>query len=315
MTGADSSTTLGMTSDVNPRERSESRDLHPVLTGLFGDGIGASRSPWMHEREADAQGIRLVYSLYDFAALGLSASDLPVMLAAAKRMGFAGVNVTHPYKQAVVPFLDELNDDARRIGAVNTVAFRKGRTIGFNTDAFGFAESMRRSMHDAPRDVVVLIGAGGAGAAVAHALLARGAGRLVLHDRDAERLASLAGALALTFGRERVSITSSLAASLGDADGVVNATPMGMAAHPGLPLPESSLRPALWVADVVYVPPETELLRKARAMGCRTLDGTGMAVFQAAAAFEIFTGRRADVERMLSAFDGPRERAQPAGRP
>jgi shikimate dehydrogenase len=276
--------------------------MRRVLAGLFGDGIGASRAPWLHEREGDAQGVRLVYTLYDFAELGLSAADLPAMLEAACRMRFAGVNVTHPYKQAVIPFLDELADDARRIGAVNTVAFRDGRAIGFNTDARGFAESLRRGLPDAALDVVVQVGAGGAGAATAHALLERGARLLVLHDRDAARVAALAEALAAAYGRERIHVTADLAASLAAADGVVNATPVGMAEHPGLPIPGESLRPALWVADVVYFPRETELLRQARAAGCRTLDGTGMAVFQAAAAFEIFTGLRADAERMLATF-------------
>jgi shikimate dehydrogenase len=272
------------------------------LTGLIGNGIGASRSPWLHEQEAEALGVRLVYMLYDLAALGLGADELPAMIAAAKRMRFSGVNVTHPYKQAVIPHLDALSDGAARIGAVNTIAFVEGRAIGYNTDSLGFGEALTRGLPGAALGRVVQIGAGGAGAATAHALLDRGVGRLVLHDQDEGRLAGLLASLTDAFGADRVELGIDLARSLAEADGVVNATPMGMVEHPGLPLPESSLRPDLWVADIVYFPLETELLRRARARGCRTLDGSFMVVFQAAAAFEIFTGLASDRERMLDAF-------------
>jgi shikimate dehydrogenase len=272
------------------------------LTGLIGNGIGASRSPWLHEQEADALGVRLVYMLYDLAALDVGAEDLPALIEAAKRLRFSGVNVTHPYKQAVIPHLDALSADAERIGAVNTIAFVDGRAIGYNTDGLGFGEALSRGLPGAPLDRVVQIGAGGAGAATAHALLNSGAGRLVLHDQSEDRVAALADSLTRAFGSDRVEIGADLVRSLAEADGVVNATPMGMVEHPGLPLPESSLRADLWVADIVYFPLETELLRLARARGCRTLDGSFMVVFQAAAAFEIFTGLASDRERMLDAF-------------
>src|SRR3954454_4034936 len=102
-----------------------------ILSGLVGEDIQASRSPWLHEREADAQGIRLIYSLFDLAVTGEGAAGLAVTLATANRLGFAGVNITHPFKQKIIPLLDELSDEARRIGAVNTVAFRNGVTKGF----------------------------------------------------------------------------------------------------------------------------------------------------------------------------------------
>src|SRR5205085_11995532 len=139
-------------------------DKPRFLTGLVGEHIGASRSPWLHEREADALGVRLVYSLYDLAGDQPDYSLLKV-LEAAKRMGFAGLNVTHPYKQSVIPLLDDLSDEARRIGAVNTVAFREGRSTGYNTDYIGFSEGLRRGLADAPLGRVVQLGAGGAGAA------------------------------------------------------------------------------------------------------------------------------------------------------
>jgi shikimate dehydrogenase len=272
------------------------------LTGLFGTLILASRSPDLHEREADAQGVRLVYLLYDFDELGLTEADLPKMLDAARAMGFAGLNITHPYKQAVVPHLDSVSEEAARIGAVNTITFRDGRTKGYNTDCSGFAESLERGLANARFERVVQVGAGGAGAATAHALLGRGAGHVVVHDQDRARAACLVAKLADCYGSDRAGVGEDVAASLASADGLVNATPMGMKAHAGLPVPAEALRPDLWVADIVYFPLETELLRAARALGCRTLDGSGMVVFQAAAAFDLFTGLGSNRERMLASF-------------
>jgi shikimate dehydrogenase len=204
----------------------------------------------------------------------------------------------------VVPLLDELSPDARALGAVNTVVLREGRRIGHNTDCSGFAESFRRGLPDAPRGRVVQLGAGGAGAAVAQALLAEGVGRLAIADIAAKRAEALAAALSDRFGAGRAAVVADLAAELAAADGLVNCTPVGMAKLPGTPLPVALLRPPLWVAEIVYFPLETALLRAARALGCRTLDGGGMAVFQAAGAFRLFTGREPDAARMLAHFAG-----------
>ena len=273
-----------------------------LLTGLFGKNIGESRSPFLHEREAQAQGISLVYRLYDFAALGLEADDLPGMLGSAVEIGFAGINVTYPFKQAIIPLLDELSENAARVGAVNTVAFRDGRLFGENTDSLGFAESVRRGLAGASLESVVQLGAGGGGAAVAHALLDAGTQALTLVDPEADRAAGLVGSLARLYPGRRIAVGRDLEHDLARADGLVNATPVGMSGHPGSPIPLDLLRPALWVADIVYFPLETELLRAAHALGCRTMDGSGMVVFQAAAAFDVFTGLEADRERMLRSF-------------
>jgi len=268
----------------------------------MGRDILASRSPWLHEREADAQGARLVYSLYDFAARGLDVADLPTMLAAAERMGFAGLNVTHPFKQAIIPSLDELSSGAARIGAVNTVVFAGGKRIGHNTDVSGFAESFQGGLPGAARERVVQVGAGGAGSATAHALLELGVSNLAIFDQDGARRGALVDKLRRDFGAGRLSDADDLAQAIGEADGVVNATPIGMAGYPGSAAPVSALSPRHWVADIVYFPLETQLLREARRIGCRTLDGSGMVVFQAAAAFDLFTGLSADRGRMLKSF-------------
>ena len=272
------------------------------LAGLIGAGIQASRTPSMHEREGAEQGMRYVYRLIDIDRLGLGPESLPDLVQAARRLGFDGLNVTYPCKQAIIPLLDELSDDARQLGAVNTVVFRDGRSHGHNTDWWGFAESFRRGLPDVKRDTAVQLGAGGAGAAVAHAALALGVGRLSIFDRDRPRAAGLAAELSARFGEGRAVAGTDLAKDVAESCGLIHCTPTGMAKLPGLPLPAEYLHPALWVAEIVYFPLETELLRVARGLGCRTLDGGGMAVFQAVGAFELITGVRPDAERMRGHF-------------
>ena len=273
-----------------------------VLCGLIGHGIQASLTPSMHEREGDEQGLRSQYKLIDLHALGLGVEALPELLQAAERMGFTGLNITHPCKQAVIPLLDELSPDAAALGAVNTVLLRDGKRIGHNTDWSGYAEAFRRNMEGVALDRVVQLGAGGAGAAVAHALLTMGVGQLTIQDMDPARAQALAASLSERFGAGRAVACADLPAAMAVADGLVHCTPTGMAAHPGLPLPAELLRPSLWVSEIVYFPLETELLRTAGALGCRTLSGGGMAVFQAVQAFRLFTGREPDPERMLRHF-------------
>jgi shikimate dehydrogenase len=260
----------------------------------------------MHEREGAAQGLRYVYRLIDLTTLGLGGEALGELITAAQRMGFAGLNITHPCKQSVIPLLDDLSDDARALGAVNTVVFKDGKRVGQNTDWFGFAENFRRGLPDAPRDHVVQLGAGGAGSAVAHAALTCGVKKLTIVDTVIERAKAVAEGRAARFGPDRISAVdpAGIGAALADADGLINTTPIGMKKYPGLPLPAALLRPDLWVAEIIYFPIETELLRAARALGCRTLDGGGMAVFQAVEAFRLFTGIEPDAERMLQHFAG-----------
>jgi shikimate dehydrogenase len=278
------------------------------LIGLIGAGIQASRTPAMHEREAAELGLRYSYKLIDLDLLNLGAEALPELLIAAERMGFNGLNVTHPCKQSALAHLTELSGEARAIGAVNTIVLRDGRRIGSNTDASGFAESFRRGLPGATLDRVVLLGAGGAGAAVAHALFRLGAERLIVFDLQMQRAECLAAKLCANFGIGRACAGTDLEAAMALADGLVHATPTGMASHPGMPLPEHLLLARNWVAEVVYFPLETELLRAAKRRGCRTLDGGGMAVFQAAEAFRLFTGIQPDADRMRRHFISMGER-------
>lgn len=280
------------------------RDVLSQLIGLVGTGIGPSLSPPLHEREADELGLRYLYRRLDLDELGLPATAVGELITAARMTGYTGLNITHPAKQLVIEHLDGLSPDAAALGAVNTVVFRDGRAIGHNTDASGFARAVALGLPDAPLGRVVLVGAGGAGAAVAHALLALGAGSIHVFDADpahGERLARGFGAGRVAAGR--LDRDGEFADALRDADGLVHATPTGMREHPGSAVPAELLRPRLWVADVVYRPLETELLATARALGCRTLDGGRMAVFQAADSFRLFTGVAPDPERMLRHFD------------
>ena len=273
-----------------------------ILAGLIGAGIQASRTPALHEQEGDAQGLRYLYRLIDLEPLHLDINALPDLLQAAEQMNFTGLNITYPCKQAILPLLDELSDEARGIGAVNTVVFKEGKRIGHNTDCLGFAEGFRRNLNDVARQRVVQMGAGGAGAAVAHALLAEGVERLSIFDVDASRARDLVDNLARRFGNGRAQVGNDLENAMAEADGLVNTTPMGMAKLPGTPVPAALLRAELWVAEIVYFPLETELLHNAHALGCRTLNGGNMAVFQAVKAFELFSGVVPDAHRMLAHF-------------
>ncbi|WP_410675079.1 shikimate dehydrogenase [Amycolatopsis sp. cmx-4-68] len=273
-----------------------------MLTGLIGAGIGPSLSPPLHEAEAGRLGVELVYARFDLDDHGVPATAVGPMLAVARDAGYRGLNITHPCKQVVLEHLDELSPDAAALAAVNTVVFEDGRAVGHNTDWSGFARGLRTGLPDVRLGSVVVLGAGGAGAAVAHGLLTLGAGRVRVFDLDDGRAAALAAALTGRFGAGRASAGTDLAAAVAAADGLVHATPTGMAAHPGLPLPAGLLRPDLWVAEVVYRPLETELVRTARALGARVLDGGRMAVFQAVEAFSLFAGAEPDAGRMLRHF-------------
>lgn len=273
-----------------------------LLLGLIGAGIERSLTPAMHEREAAYHGLRVHYQLIDLARWRADERELAGLLRAARLIGFAGLNVTHPFKEAIVPLLDELAPAARRIGAVNTVVFdAQGRAIGHNTDASGWAWGLRAVLPQADLTRVVLLGAGGAGRAIADALLDLGAGALDIYDRDAARAQSLAEHLQ---GRgARVRAVGDPAAALRAATGLVHATPTGMPRYPGMPVAANLLHPGLWVSEAVYVPLQTDLVRAASAHGCRVVDGGMMAVGQALGAFRVFTGREPDAQRMRSIFE------------
>ena len=274
------------------------------VVGLIGSGVTPTLSAPLHEREADHQGLRYIYRPVDLDMIDRPAGDVGVLLQQARDLGFNAFNITHPCKQLVIDHLDEISDDARQLGAVNTVLFREGRMIGYNTDFSGFGTGLAAGLPGAELGTVVQLGAGGAGSAVAYALLQRGVGTLRLTDVDPDRARLRVAALRALFPDRRIDAITvgDLPTALADADGLVNATPIGMHQHPGLPLDAALLHARLWVADVVYRPMETELIVAARAAGCRVLDGGHMAVGQAVDAFALITGIAPDAARMRAHF-------------
>jgi len=273
--------------------------MAPYLVGLVGTGIGPSLTPALHMAEGRAQGVDYVYRTIDLNAVGVAAIRIREVLEWARALGFDALNITHPCKQAVIPHLHRLSDEARTIGAVNTVVLRGGERIGHNTDHYGFTQNIRDNLRDRAVGRVVQLGAGGAGSAVADAILRLGATSLTLFDQLGDRAEHLVQALRTRFPRAKVSVGRDLAGAMRQADGLINATPVGMRTLPGTPLPPALLESRHWFAEIIYFPLETELLRIARQKGCHTIDGIGMVVNQAARAFELYTnGIPADVARM-----------------
>ena len=270
--------------------------MKKILLGLLGTGIQRSLSPALHEEEGRHHGLRVHYQLIDFADPSL----LPGVVSSLRVIGFSGFNVTYPYKQAVMPLLDALSEEAKAIGAVNTVVREGECLVGHNTDGAGWGWGFQRALPKADLSKVVLLGAGGAGSACADAVLRLGAEQLVIVDKDPARAGALAERLHRHFpGRAEI---NDLGGAMQHASGLIQATPVGMAQHPGLPLGAELLKPSLWVSEIVYVPLETPLLKAARRIGCRTADGGHMNVGQAIRGFGLFTGLEADAGRMDANF-------------
>ena len=295
---------MGLARRGHRRENHLSTTTESWLVGLIGEGITASLTPPMHEREAQENGLQYLYRPVDLTVNGRSGTEVGDLLRYGRDLGFNAFNVTHPCKQLVMEHLDEVSDDAARLGAVNTVLVTESGFIGHNTDHSGFGRALATGLPGAALDKVVQLGAGGAGAAVAYALLKAGVGELTLVDLDPVRVQERAQALSALFPAAKVTAgaAADLPAAMAAADGFIQATPVGMHSHPGMPVDPVLLRPGLWVADVIYRPVRTKLIETAEALGCRVLDGGHMAVGQAVDAFELITGVRPDPARMRAHF-------------
>ena len=270
-----------------------------VLAGLLGAPIAQSAAPAMHERAAEALDIRSHYQLIEVAGAGRE--ELKVLLEGVRRLGFAGINVTFPYKEAVLDLLDELSPGAAQIGAVNTVVVRDRRLIGHNTDTTGFARAASKLVTASSHGAVAVIGAGGAGKAIAFALISLGVTDLRIFDREHAKAAHLAARLE---PRAAARAVHSVEEALRGVAGVVNGSPVGMLPSRGTPVPDALLHDGLWVADAVYSPLWTPLLTAARARGATVMTGRDLAIYQAADAFELFTGVQPSTIEMGIAFDG-----------
>lgn len=266
--------------------------------GLLGHGIGPSLSPAMHVREGTALGLDYHYEIVDL--LDRPDADLGWELDRVAAAGFAAVNVTHPFKRAVLDHVDEVSDAVRRIGAANLVLLGE-RRVAHNTDYAGFRAGLEEFLGADRSGPVLQVGAGGAGLATVCALLDLGFDDVVVHDRAetaaldlVARFATDAAALHTTGG--------DLAAWLPRVAGVVHVTPTGMAAHPGTAFDVDVLAAGSWVAEVVYRPLETQLVRQARERGLRTLDGGAMAVGQAVESLRLITGLAPSTDRVRTHF-------------
>ena len=275
------------------------------LMGLIGQGVRPSLTPPMHEREAAAQDLRFVYRPIDLTELNLPATAVGDLLQAGIALGFNAFNITHPCKQLVLDYLDDVDPAVQRLGACNTVVVDDGKLIGYNTDRSGFASALALELPDANLTDVVLLGAGGAGSAVADALVGAGAQRLSIIDPQPERAQALADQVRHTQPAEsglelRVGSPADAARWVPQATGLVNASPIGMFSHPGLPVDVGLLQADMWVADIVYRPAITELIEYASTLGCAVMPGKAMAVGQAADTFELVTGLVPDRTRMYA---------------
>jgi shikimate dehydrogenase len=274
-----------------------------MLVGLIGANIQGSMSPALFADAFAAAGIDGYYHLLD--ADRLAERPLPQLLGAVKTAGFAGVNVTYPFKQDIIPLLDAVDPEAAEVGAVNTVAIAPdGRTTGYNFDRRGWRNSFLEVLgpDSATGKTAVQVGAGGAGRAVAFALMDLGVAELILHDLDRTRADALKAQLSSQYGASRCRLSSSLEHDIAGADGIVNATQVGMRGFPGCPVPVAAIKPGHWAADVIYTPMQTAFLSAALAKGARVLNGGGMCVHQAVAAFQCLTGVKPDMARLHRTF-------------
>ena len=274
-------------------------DAKRFLTGLLGAPIAQSASPDMHERAAAALGVHCHYQLIEVAGAGHE--ELRMLLEGVRRLGFAGINVTFPYKEAVLDLLDEFSPRAALVGAVNTVVVRDNKLIGHNTDTSGFARAVTELVAASSHGAVAVIGAGGVGKAIAFALAGLGVRELRIFDSDHAKAAALAGRLD---GQASASVADSVEDALHGVVGVVNGSPVGMLPSIDTPVPEALLHAGLWVADAVYSPLWTPLLTAAKAKGASVMTGRELAIYQAADAFELFTGLAPSIGELGLAFDG-----------
>ena len=263
---------------------------------LLGDPLGHSLSPAMQNAAFRAAGLDWEYVLYETPR-----EELRAAVARLRAEDCAGANVTIPHKEAVVEWLDDLSDGARRIGAVNTIVKRGDKLIGENTDLYGFLQSLRDADVDPRGARGVILGAGGAAHAVAFALAEAEASSLVILNRTESRARSLAAVLGKH--HPQLEITVNRNGALGRANLIVNTTPIGMPPREDQsPMPGTFPRGAV-VFDLVYLPAQTRFLRDAERAGARTIGGIGMLVHQGAAAFELWTGRDAPTQVMVEATE------------
>jgi shikimate dehydrogenase len=255
-------------------------------------------------REAQNLGLDYEYRIIDLLEPELAGKTIGEVVSEAAKSGYDALNVTHPFKQQVLSLLASASDEVENIGAANLVLRPGIDPHGENTDWSGFDFALRQAIPDAKRDLVLQVGAGGAGGATAYALLKWGTKHLVITDIDLSRARELAAQYQADFPNSSVkSLPMDEALRLlPQIDGVVQATPIGMYAHPGVPFDIATLAKSAWVSDVVYRPIETQLLREAKEAGHVVVSGGWMALGQAVDSLRLITGIEPNVARMNAHF-------------
>jgi shikimate dehydrogenase len=273
------------------------------IYGLFGYPVKHTLSPCMHNAAFAATGLNAVYLPFE-----VKPQEIKLGIKAVKALGISGINITIPHKEKCIPFLDGLSDEAKAIGAVNTIVNRKGKLIGYNTDGTGFMTALNINLHFAPKGKsVFILGAGGAAKAVATVLAMGGVKKIILCDVVRSRAVQLVRQLKGDFKKLQAKVwnfplpVSKLKLPL-DIDLLVNATPVGMKYRDPLLVAPGSLREGLTIFDLVYNHPETKLVSLARAKGLKADTGLGMLLFQGAIAFSLWTQKKAPLEIMRKAL-------------
>jgi shikimate dehydrogenase len=274
-------------------------DAGTGVVGLIGHPVGHSKSPEMMNRAFRARGLPFVYLAFD-----VSPQELETAVRGMQALGFRGWNVTIPHKVAILEYLDEVEETAREIGAVNTVVSRNGRLIGYNTDSEGYLRSLvdETGLELAGQRVLIL-GAGGAARAVAHALAVAGVESITIANRTREKAERLAASLGRKVDARALSLAE-VARVAGETTLLVQTTSVGMYPETeAIPIDPSLLHEGMTVSDLIYRPRKTLLLREAEARGARVHGGLGMLLHQAALAFEKWMGRAAPVDVMRDALE------------
>lgn len=271
-----------------------------LITGIFGYPLSHTLSPAMHNKAFEALGLDYVYLPFP-----VSPENLPPAVKALSALGFKGVNITIPHKEAVMKYLDEVAKEAELIGAVNTIVVKEGKLCGFNTDGSGFLNSLREAGFDPKGKKAVVLGAGGACRAVAMTLSWAGIGKLHLAARSVAKAENLARDISnfSSTWLEVSNLEDLTEQAIGEADLIINTTPVGMYPHVDelAPLNTNALHRGQLVCDLIYNPLQTTLLKEAGKQGCATLNGIGMLVYQGAESFSLWTEKSAPLEVMRQA--------------
>lgn len=276
--------------------------MSSLRLGLIGDKIQRSRSPDLHRLAGRLCGLDVSYLRLIPADMGEAFEQV---LERCREQGFRGVNVTYPYKERVLAQVSSASADVASVGACNTILFEgRDQLHGFNTDFSGFASAFRHRFGATAPGIVAMAGAGGVGKAIAFALARLGAAELRLCDTDESRAHRLAALLTREANGMRVAIATDIGSAASGADGIVNATPLGMDGVGGNAVPATALPGRRWAFDAVYTPEWTTFLRQARAAGVEVMTGFDLFLFQGIDAFRLFSGRTVDPDALLRELMG-----------